>query len=81
LTYFLGFQVKQLKEGTFLSQIKYTQNILKKFGMKDVKPAKTPMGTDKHLDLNEGGKYVDQMVYRSMIGLSSIVIRGTWITP
>jgi hypothetical protein len=49
--------------------------------MKDVKPAKTPMGTDKHLDLNEGGKYVDQMVYRSMIGLSSIVIRGTWITP
>jgi hypothetical protein len=30
LTYFLGFQVKQLKEGTFLSQTKYTQYILKK---------------------------------------------------
>jgi hypothetical protein len=45
LTYFLGFQVKQLKDGTFLSQTKYTQDLLKRFGMKDAKPAKTPMGT------------------------------------
>jgi hypothetical protein len=43
LTYFLRFQVKQLKEGTFLSQTKYIQDILKKFGMKDAKPSKTPM--------------------------------------
>jgi hypothetical protein len=68
LTYFLGFQVKQLKEGTFLSQTKYIQDILKKFGMKDAKPAKTPMRTDGHLDLNAGGKSVNQKVYRSMIG-------------
>jgi hypothetical protein len=68
LTYFLGYQVKNLKEGTFLSQTKYTQDILKKFGMKDAKPAKTPMGTDGHLDLNAGGKSVDQKVYRSMRG-------------
>jgi hypothetical protein len=68
LTYILGFQVKQLKEGTFLSQTKYTQDILKKFRMKDTKPAKTPMGTDGHLDLNAGGKFVDQKVYQSMIG-------------
>jgi hypothetical protein len=68
LTYFLGFQVKQLKEGTFLSQIMYIQDILQKFGMKDVKPAKTPMGTNGHLDLNVGGKSIDQKAYRSMIG-------------
>jgi hypothetical protein len=68
LTYFLGFQVKQLKEGTFLSQTKYIQDILKKFGMKDAKPAKTLMGTNGHLDLDAGGKFVDQKVYRSMIG-------------
>jgi hypothetical protein len=35
--------------------------------MKDAKPAKTPMGTDVHLDLNKGGKSVDQKAYRSMI--------------
>jgi hypothetical protein len=68
LNYFLGFQVKQLKEGTFISQIKYTQDLLKRFGMKDAKPAKTSMGTDGHLDLNKGGQSVDQKTYQSMIG-------------
>jgi hypothetical protein len=56
LNYFLGFQVKQLKDGTFISQTKYTQDLLKRFGMKDAKPAKTPMGIDGHTDLNKGGK-------------------------
>jgi hypothetical protein len=68
LNYFLGFQVKQVKEGTFISQMKYTQDLLKRFGMKDAKPAKTPMGTDEHLDLNKGGKCVNQKAYWSMIG-------------
>jgi hypothetical protein len=68
LKYFLGFQVKQLQEGTFISQTKYIQDILNKFGMKDAKPIKTPMGTNGHLDLDTRGKSVDQKVYRSMIG-------------
>jgi hypothetical protein len=58
LKYFLGFQIKQLQEGTFISETKYTQDILK-FGMKNAKPIKTPMGTNGHLDLNTGGKSVD----------------------
>jgi hypothetical protein len=68
LKYFLGFQIKQLQEGTFISQTKYIQDILKKFGMKNAKPIKTPMGTNWHLDLDTRGKSVDQKVYRSMIG-------------
>jgi hypothetical protein len=67
LKYFLGFQIKQLQEGTFISQTKYIQDILKKFGMNNAKPIKTPMGTNGHLDLDRGGKSVDQKVYRSMI--------------
>jgi hypothetical protein len=35
--------------------------------MKDAKPTKTPMGTDRHLDLDKGGKSIDQKAYRSMI--------------
>jgi hypothetical protein len=35
--------------------------------MKDAKPAKTPMGTDEHLDLNKGGKSIHQKAYQSMI--------------
>jgi hypothetical protein len=42
LKYFLGFQIKQLQEGIFIRQTKYIQDILKKFGMKNVKPIKTP---------------------------------------
>jgi hypothetical protein len=62
-----GPNMKQLKDGTFISQTKYTQDLLKRFGMKDAKPAKTPMGTDGHVNLNKGGKSIDQKAYRSMI--------------
>jgi hypothetical protein len=67
LKYFLGFQIKQLKDGTLISQIKYTHDLLKKFGMDKAKPIKTPIGTNNHLDLDIGGKSVDQKVYHSMI--------------
>jgi hypothetical protein len=36
--------------------------------MKNAKPIKTPMGTNGHLDLDTGGKSINQKVYRSMIG-------------
>jgi hypothetical protein len=59
LMYFLDFQIKQLKDGTFISQTKYTLDLLKKFGMDKAKPIKTPMGTNGHLDLDMGGKSID----------------------
>jgi hypothetical protein len=68
LTFFPGFQIKQAKEGTFISQMKYTHDILKKFSMDKAKPIKTLMGTNDHLDLDLGGTSIDQKVYRSMIG-------------
>jgi hypothetical protein len=45
----------------------YTHDILKKLGMDNAKPIKTPMGTNGHLDLDLGGTSIDQNVYRSMI--------------
>jgi hypothetical protein len=68
LKYFLVIQIKQIQEGTFICQTKYIQDILKKFGIKNAKPIKTPMGTNGHINLDTGGKSVDQKVYRSMIG-------------
>jgi hypothetical protein len=68
LMYFLGFRIKQLQKGTFICQTKFIQDILKKFGMKNAKPIETSMGTNGHLNLDTGGKSVDQKVYRSMIG-------------
>jgi hypothetical protein len=67
LTFFLGFQINQAKEGTFISQTKYTCDILKKFGINKTKPIKTPMCTNGHLDLDLGGTSVNQKVYHSII--------------
>jgi hypothetical protein len=67
LKFFLGFQIKQLEDGTFLSQTKYTHDILNKFGMDNTKLIKTPMGINGHLNLDMGGKSVDQKVYRSIM--------------
>jgi hypothetical protein len=59
LTFLLGFQIKQVKEGTFISQTKYTRDIFKKFGMDNIKLIKTPMDTNDHLDLDLGGTSID----------------------
>nr|GEW53919.1 putative ribonuclease H-like domain-containing protein [Tanacetum cinerariifolium] len=68
LTFFLGLQVKQKKDGTFISQDKYVAEILKKFRFTKVKTASTPMETQKPLLKDEDGKEVDVHMYRSMIG-------------
>jgi hypothetical protein len=59
LTFLLGFQIKQVKEGTFIIQTKYTRDIFKKFGMDNIKLIKTPMDTNDHLDLDLGGTSID----------------------
>jgi hypothetical protein len=59
LTFFLGFQIKRVKDGTFISQMKYTHDILKKFGTENAKPTKTLMGTNDHLDLDMSDTSVD----------------------
>ena len=35
--------------------------------MDECKPIKTPMSSNGHLGLDEGGKLIDQTLYRSMI--------------
>jgi hypothetical protein len=59
LMFFLGFQIKKVKYGTFISQMKYTQDILKKFGMDKAKTIKISMSINGHLDLHMGGTSVD----------------------
>ncbi|WVZ53876.1 hypothetical protein U9M48_004764 [Paspalum notatum var. saurae] len=68
LQFFLGLQIKQGPEGTFVHQAKYTRDILKKFEMGDSKPMTTPMSTNTALDADEDGEAVDQKEFRGMIG-------------
>ncbi|WVZ89070.1 hypothetical protein U9M48_035527 [Paspalum notatum var. saurae] len=67
LQFFLGLQIKQGLEGTFVHQAKYTRDILKKFNMGDSKPLTTPMSTNTALDADEDGEAVDQKEFRGMI--------------
>ncbi|GJS10128.1 retrovirus-related pol polyprotein from transposon TNT 1-94 [Tanacetum coccineum] len=42
LNFFLGLQIKQMEDGIFFNQSKYIKEMLKKFGLEDSKPMKTP---------------------------------------
>ncbi|GKE59504.1 uncharacterized mitochondrial protein-like protein [Tanacetum coccineum] len=68
LTFFLGLQVDQKKDGIFICQDKYVGEILKKFGFTEVKTASTPIETQKPLLKDENGEEVDVYMYSSMIG-------------
>ncbi|GKE50190.1 hypothetical protein Tco_1481448, partial [Tanacetum coccineum] len=54
-------------DGIFISQDKYVDEILKKFGFLTVKTASTPMETLMPLMKNESAEDVDVHLYRSMI--------------
>ena len=68
LNYFLGLQVKQRKDGIFISQEKYAKNIIKRFGLDSKKHTSTPMSSSVKLSLDVVVVDVDLTLYRSMIG-------------
>jgi hypothetical protein len=59
LTFFLGIQVKQTKQGIFVHQAKYTKDLMKKFNMAELKPVSTSMSTTTSLGPDEDGNVVD----------------------
>nr|GEV03339.1 putative ribonuclease H-like domain-containing protein [Tanacetum cinerariifolium] len=56
LTFFLGLQVKQKKDGIFISQDKYVAEILRKFRLTNGKSASTPINTEKPLLKDPNGE-------------------------
>jgi hypothetical protein len=78
LSFFLCIQVKQMKQGTFIHQAKYTKDSIKKFNMAELKPVSTPMSMATALDPDENGEMVDQREYNNMIG-SLLYLTVTWL--
>ena len=56
MNFFLGLQVKQLKDGIFINQEKYCKELLKKFDMDKCKAMSTPTSTSCQLDQDCAGK-------------------------
>ncbi|GJR11233.1 copia protein [Tanacetum coccineum] len=46
LNFFLGLQIKQMEDIIFFNQSKHIKEMLKKFGLEDSKPTKTPMSME-----------------------------------
>ena len=66
--YFLGLEVWQFPDEIFLSQGKYTIEILKRFGMLDFQAINTSMVTNMKLLNDDSLEKVDVTLYRQIIG-------------
>ena len=78
LNYFLGLQVKQRKDGIFISQEKYTKNLVKRFGLDSRKHTSTPMSSSAKLSLDAAGVDVDPTLYQSMISSLLYLTASRW---
>ncbi|KAG7588044.1 GAG-pre-integrase domain [Arabidopsis suecica] len=70
LKYFLGIEVCRSPEGLFLSQRKYTLDLLNETGSMDAKPAKTPLEDGYKVDRKgeKDEKFQDAPLYRKLVG-------------
>ena len=68
MTYYLGIEVKQTKEGIFISQEGYAKEILKRFGMENCKPIGTPIEYGAKLSKHDKGEAVDGTMFKSLVG-------------
>lgn len=67
LHYFLGLEVKQMKDGIFISQKKYSIDLLKRFNMLNCKGTRTPMNVNKKLQQEDGSRKTDEKNSRSLV--------------
>ncbi|XP_048232350.1 uncharacterized mitochondrial protein AtMg00810-like [Ricinus communis] len=68
LSYFLGIEIAKSSKGLFLSQRKYTLDLLKETGKIGAKPALTPMETKTKLNLEDGDPLTNIGHYQRLVG-------------
>jgi hypothetical protein len=74
LRYFLGLEVTSTSDGIFLSQEKYTQDLLSRAALTDHRTVDTPMELNVHLRPTDGAPLADPTRYRQIVG--SLVYLG-----
>jgi hypothetical protein len=59
LNFFLCIQVKQMKQGTYVHQATYMNDLIKKFNMVELKPLSTPMNSTTTIDPDKNDDAID----------------------
>ena len=79
LNHFLGIQVVQDKkrQSTWIGQSGYITEILKRFGMEDCHPVKTPVDSNAKLVKGDAGNTIDKRKYQSAVGSLMFLSVGT----
>jgi hypothetical protein len=68
LSYFLGLEVSQSSKGYYLSQPKYSSNLLSRAGITDNKTESTPLEVNCKLTPLDGTPLSDPTLYRQLVG-------------
>ncbi|XP_039134341.1 uncharacterized mitochondrial protein AtMg00810-like [Dioscorea cayenensis subsp. rotundata] len=68
LKYFLGLEVRQLKETLMVSQRRYAEELLRNAGMLNCKPVSSPINSNEKLKVEDGSGKVNSSKYRKMVG-------------
>ena len=68
LSYFLGLKINSYDDGFYLTQAKYTSDLLSQAGLTDHKIVDTPIELNVHLTPSSGKLLPDPTLYRQLIG-------------
>ncbi|KAG6480703.1 hypothetical protein ZIOFF_057288 [Zingiber officinale] len=68
MAYYLGIEVNQREDGSFISQAGYVREILKKFRMDNSKSINTPVECGVKLSKHDEEEKVDPTFFKSLVG-------------
>lgn len=68
LSYFFGLEVKQVRNGIFLSQTKYAKDLLVKVGMDNISACNSPCLPHSQMTKDQGTLLKDPTVYINIVG-------------
>jgi hypothetical protein len=68
MRYFLGIEIFQMADGTYISQRKYSLDVLKRFGMEESNSVKNPIVPGGKIFKDKDGVKVDTTFFKQVVG-------------
>lgn len=68
IRFFLGLEVDRTEAGFFISQQKYTKDLLTEYGLLSAKPLKLPLDSHLKMTPTQGDPLPDPTIYQRLLG-------------